>query len=301
MLEILTRAGCFVAIIILGYILKKIHFFKEEDFKILSKILLRITLPAAIVSSFVGKEIDATMLALAIIGMGGGLLHIVIGYLCNRRAGREKQIFEIVNAGYNIGAFTMPFAQGFLGPIGVITTSLFDIGNAFVCLGGSLGVANILKDGGKFSVKKIGKALVRSIAFDCYLIMAIVSLFHLPIPTPVASFAEIVGNANAFVAMLMIGVGFKLSGDRKQIGRIVRILVARYVIALVIAMGCFYLLPFALEVRQALMIVAFSPIPSSAPAYTEELKSDVGMASALNSISIVCSLVFIVSILLIAL
>ena len=50
MLEILTRAGCFVAIIILGYFLKKIGFFKESDFTILSRITLRITLPAAIIT-----------------------------------------------------------------------------------------------------------------------------------------------------------------------------------------------------------------------------------------------------------
>ena len=122
---------------------------------------------------------------------------------------------------------------------------------------------------------------------------------HIPIPKPIASFAEIVGNANAFVAMLMIGVGFKLSGDKKQIGRLIRILLTRYSVAAILALGCFYLLPFSLEVRQALAIVAFSPIPSAAPAYTVELKNDVGMASALNSLSIVCSLVFIVSILLV--
>lgn len=298
MLEILTRAGCFISIILLGNILRRVNFFKEEDFKVLSKILLRITLPAAIVTSFNGKEIDASMLAIALIGMSGGIIHMIIGYFANYRASKEKKILEIINAGYNIGAFTMPFAQGFLGPIGVITTSLFDIGNACVCLGGSLGVANILKDGGKFSIKKIGKTMIKSVALDTYLIMTVVSLFRIPIPTPISSLAEIVGNANAFVAMLMIGVGFKLSGDKKQIGRVIRILIMRYCVAAAVAVGCFYLLPFSLEVRQALMIVAFSPIPSSAPAYAEELRNDVGMASAVNSLSIVCSLVFIVSILL---
>ena len=74
MQEILTRAGCFVAIIIIGYVLRRIGFFKEEDFKVLSKIVLKITLPAAIISSFSGKEIDPSMLFLCLIGMGGGLI-----------------------------------------------------------------------------------------------------------------------------------------------------------------------------------------------------------------------------------
>ena len=33
MIDILTRAGCFVAIILLGVILRRVGFFKREDFK----------------------------------------------------------------------------------------------------------------------------------------------------------------------------------------------------------------------------------------------------------------------------
>lgn len=82
MLDVLTRAGCFIAIIIGGYVLRKVNFFKEGDFAVLSKITLKITLPAAFISNFSGK-------------------------------------------------FTIPFVQSFLGPVGVITTSLFDAGNAY--------------------------------------------------------------------------------------------------------------------------------------------------------------------------
>ena len=99
------------------------------------------------------------------------------------------------------------------------------------------------------------------------------------------------------MAMLMIGVGFKLSGDKSQIGSIVRILAVRYSIAALIAIGCYTLLPFSLEVCRALVILAFSPIASAAPAFTGDMKGDVGLSSAVNSISIVCSIVIIVALL----
>ena len=117
----------------------------------------------------------------------------------------------------------------------------------------------------------------------------------------IVNFAEIIANGNAFLAMLMIGVGFKLTGDKKQLGTIVRILAVRYSIAIIIALGCYFLLPSPLEMRQALVILAFSPIASAAPAFTGDIKGDVGLSSALNSISIVCSIVFIVGVLLIML
>lgn len=300
MLEILIRAGCFVAIIILGYTLRKVGFFGEDAFGVLAKVTIKITLPASIVYSFSGKEIEPSMLVIALLGLGCGAVYMAVAWVLNRRAGRERQAFEMLNvSGYNIGNFTLPFVQSFLGPMGVITTSLFDTGNACICLGGSYSVASIVKDNNGFSVKRILKALVKSVPFDCYVIMITLNLLHLSLPSPVISFAEIIANANAFVALFMIGIGFKLSGDRRQIGSIMRILAVRYGLAILFALGFYYLLPFSLEVRKTLMILVFAPIASAAPAFTEELKGDTGLASAVNSMSIVISIVCIVSILLI--
>lgn len=298
MQEILSRAGCFIAIILLGYILRKKDFFKEGDFTVLSKVVLKITLPAAIVSSFAGKEIDLALLSLALISICAGLLYMMVMYVLNLKRGKDAQAFEILNtAGYNIGNFTLPFVQSFLGSIGVITTSLFDVGNACICLGGAYSVASIVKGGGKFSPLKILKALSKSVAFDCYILMVTLKILHLELPNAVISFADIIANGNAFMAMLMIGVGFKLSGDKSQIGSIVRVLTVRYSIAALLAVGCYTLLPFSLEVRQALVILAFSPIASAAPAFTGDMNGDVGLSSAVNSISIICSILIIVALL----
>lgn len=302
MLDVLVRAGCFIAIIILGYTLRRINFFKEEDFAVLSKIVLRITLPAAIVTSFAGKKIDPGMLTLSLMGIGAGVVYIGLAFVLNRRKEKEAKIFDVVNmSGYNIGAFTMPFVQNFLGPVGVIATSLFDVGNAFISFGGAHSVGLIIKQGGKFSAKKIVKNLFRTIAFDTYIIMLIVNMANITLPSSILSFAEIIGNANAFLAMLMIGVGFKLSGDKEKLGKIIKILAVRYGVGLVFAIVSFFVLPFPKEVRLALMILALAPLPTSSVAYTEDLKGDVGLSSAINSISIVCSIIFIVAVLMLVL
>ena len=173
MLDILVRAGSFVAIIILGYMLRKIGVFKKEDFTVLSKIVLKITLPAAIIVSFSGKKIDLAMLSLVVLGLGGGFIYILLGILMNWHKGKESQAFWLLNiSGYNIGNFTLPFVQSFLGPIGVITTSVFDVGNAFVSLGGAYGVSKTMKGSGKFSFLQILKTLTKSNAFAFAIISA---------------------------------------------------------------------------------------------------------------------------------
>ncbi len=302
MADILMRAGSFVSIILLGYFLKKIGFFKQEDFTILSRITIRITLPATIITSFAGKEIDMAMLSLVFLAIGCGLIYIAIGFLINRRKPKEQQAFEMLNLpGYNIGTFVIPFAQSFLGPLGVIAVSLFDTGNAVICLGGAYSLASMVKEGNGFSLRRIGKALASSVPFVCYVIMLTMNLLKIPVPNLVLSAAGIIGNANAFMAMLMIGVGFKLEGSKSQTGTVVKLLAIRYGVAAVFALIFYYLLPFALEVRQALVILAFSPIGSAVPGFTGELKGDVGLSSALNSIAMVISIVIIVVLLLVML
>lgn len=297
MISLLIRAGCFVAIIVLGAVLRKIGFFKESDFTLLSKISLRITLPAAIVASFADKTVDPTLLTIVLLGLGMGVLYMAVGYLVNIRNGKEQQAFELLNlSGCNVGAFTIPFLQSFLGGGAVVVASIFDVGNAAIGLGTSYGIALSVKEGKGFSWKRIGKALSRAVALMTYVVMVILSLLHIRLPQPMLDFADIVGSANTFVAMLMIGVGFRLNANKQQLGRLLKLLALRYGIGALLAIG-FWNLPFDLLTRQTLVILAFSPIITAAPAFTGELKGDVGLSSAFNSICIVISLVIYVALL----
>ena len=58
-------------------------------------------------------------------------------------------------------------------------------------------------------------------------------------------------------------------------------------------MMAYELLPFSLEVRQAMALVSLGPISAVAPAFTGKLKGDVEMSSAINSLSIIISIVLL--------
>ena len=298
MIELLTRAGAFVAVIIFGFLMRKIGLFKEDDFRVLSNIVIKITLPAAIITSFSVNQIRPDMLILGLLGFGGGALYMLLGYLWNCKRSKEQRAFEVLNLpGYNIGAFALPFCQSFLGPMGVVATCLFDTGNAFICLGGSYSIATMIKDGCGFSWKRMLKTLGKSVPFLCYIIMVPLNLLHIRLPSLALELAGIASNANAFMAMLAIGVGFKLSGDRSQIGTIVRVLGTRDAVAAVLASCYYFLLPFPLDIRKALVILCFAPIGAAVPPFTREMGGDGGLSSAINSIAIVCSIVLMVTLL----
>ena len=301
MLDILVKAGCYIAIILLGMVLRAVGFFKEEDFPVLSKLVVKVTLPAAIIASAAGREVDPAMLYLALLGFGGGVIYMIVGFLLNRTS-KDTQAFGLLNLpGYNIGTFALPFTQSFLGATGMLTTSIFDVGNAFICLGGAFGVASAIKAGNGFDWKRVVNALSRSAPFLVYVITMSMNLLHIPIPGFVASCAGIIAGGNAFLAMLMIGVGFKLDLKWEKIGRILTVLLCRYSVATVLALGYYFLLPFDLEVRQTLVILAFAPIGSAVPGFTSELGGDVGLSCSINSMAIVISIVIIVTLLVVML
>ena len=303
MSSVLLKAGCFFLIILMGYGLKKIGLLSQSDLPVFSKLVTKITLPAAIIHNFSQATMDVSMLVIVLIGFLCSGAYAVIGYGLFAKGTRDQKAFGLVNAsGYNIGCFTMPFVQGFLGAPGVACTSLFDTGNAFICLGGAYSAAKMVKGGeGEFSLMPIVKTLVRSVPFDAYVLMTVLSLLHVSLPAPVITFSGILAGANAFLAMLMMGVGFKISGDTSQKGKIVKILTVRYSISIAMAAALYFLMPLPLEYRQVLAILPLSPIASAAPAFTADMKSDFGLASAVNSISIVISIVLITATLLIIL
>ena len=67
--EVLIKAGALVLIIVLGYGLKRAGFFKVTDFTFLSKVVINLTLPGAIVTNFSKISFEAQLLWLVVIGI----------------------------------------------------------------------------------------------------------------------------------------------------------------------------------------------------------------------------------------
>ena len=216
---VFVKAACFILIIFLGYASKRLGLLRQEDLPVFSKLVIKITLPAAIVTNFSRISMDVSMLSIVAVGFLLSGFYMAVGYLLFWNGTREEKAFGLLNAsGYNIGCFTMPFVQSFLGPVGVAVTSLFDAGNSMICTGISYTAASAVAGKGK----KSGPAgmvlrLFSSIPFDCYILMTVLTLLNLRLPAVVLSFAETVGNANSFLSLMMIGLGINLHMSRKQV------------------------------------------------------------------------------------
>ena len=61
MLDVLLKALAFTAVIAMGYILKKKGFFQLKDFYLISKIVVKITLPCAIIYNFSSISMEPSL------------------------------------------------------------------------------------------------------------------------------------------------------------------------------------------------------------------------------------------------
>lgn len=234
MYNILLKASSFVFIIFLGYFLKKKKFFSQEDSKFVNKTVINIILPSAIISSFGSFQKDNSLFILVFLGLLCNLTLIFLGYIFSRKKDSKIKALYMLNfSGYNIGAFTLPFIQNFLGSFGVIAICMFDVGNSISCTGGSYALTTMaINDSNeKNSLKNIFEKLYKSVPFMTYILMLILAIIGIKIPAPIISITSLIGAANGFMAMLMVGLMFEISFKWDYISKAFFILIIRYIFA----------------------------------------------------------------------
>ena len=294
-MDYIFKPMSYVLVIMLGYLFKRAGFFGKDDHRLMSKIMVNITLPCTIILAFDGFERDAKMFIIVGIGFICAFMPILLMYLTTGRVEKRLRAYRMLNiGGYNIGCFSLPLVQAFFGNTGVVAACMFDTGNAIMMTGGAYAMTSTLLRTGGEERESVGDVLlkfVKSLPFDAYMMMILLAALGVKIPSVIFTLTRPAGQANAFVAMLMIGMMFEPAGDRALLRETAHELVWRYLFAAASAALVFFCTPFELVVRQTLCIVCFAPLSSLAPIYTDRCHSDTALASFTNSVSIAVSLI----------
>lgn len=267
-MEFAAKLGAFFAVILAGAWAGRRGLLKQEARQALSWICLHLTLPAAILSGFSPTQarsllfVTPVALLLAACPFALGLA------LARAQSPVERACAGISMAGYNIGSFTLPLAQAFLGPQAVTVICLFDIGNAFISCGGSYALAGCLVQT-RGALGGMWRRLRGSAPFWANLFMLALALGGLQLPAAVLALLAPAAQANGFISMFLLGL--LLGGARQEGGGrpLWRFAAARAGWAAAAAGFCLAVLPGPPQVRQVMAMVCFSPISMLAPVYTE--------------------------------
>ena len=300
MVAILIKALSLVLIVAIGYGIKQLGWVKASDFGIFSKIVLRVTLPCALATSFNNYDIVTTLLSLVVIGFVVNVGQQVTGYWLNRRNGPKAKAFGVFHSGtYNIGAFSTPYLAGIIGPHAMIFSTMFDIGGAFSTAGsGYAGATALVEPRRRGRMRRVVQAVFRSPVFLTYLLLVALMIGRVRLPDPVLTLTSTVGAANPYLAMTMIGVGLELRLPASAIRRAARMLAVRYAIALLATGAVWLWLPMAAEIRTIVCMLMFAPMASMLTALTGRLGMDVELSAFMTSVTIVIGIIAMPAVLL---
>lgn len=294
---IFTKTFTYVFIIFLAYGLKRAGFLKKEDYRVLFKLMVNVSVPAVVVNSFAGLKMDASLLALVLFNIGLNLILLLAGFVLTCRSSQGKRALYMMNvAGYNTGGFVISIVQAFTSdPMGVVSNILFDFGNSIMCTSANVCITSAVLNAGK-SQKSFLRTLVsklsRSMPFLTALVMILIRAVRIDLPVFVTETASTLAAANGFLAMFTIGLMFDIEWNKAYFRSALSILGVRYAINLAAAAGFYFLAPFSLVTRQTIAIILFAPMSSLSPVFTEECGGDGALSSFTLSLSIVFSMLF---------
>ncbi len=297
MIDVIFRIlGTFV-VLSLGYLAKQKGLVKPKHSKLLGALFFKITLPFSIANAFLSVEFPPELMTLPLISLGVMVILLIISLVMSRNMTLEqKKMLIICLPSYGLGSFTLPFLQNIYGAIAVIIVVIYDVGNCVLSTGGTYAAAAIATSDEKVSVKDNIKAVFDTLRKSPPLITAI-SMFIIMstgISMPKALLSNLVApvaNANGFIAIFMIGIIIDFNMDKSVFKSAFGIVAIKIVSNVILAFAIYFFLPFSLEVRQMLFIIALSPVGQLSVVFIERLKGNMAEVAFINTLSILTSFI----------
>ena len=310
-------------IIFIGYAFKKTHIVGEKDYRVLQRIVFNLTLPAAILTSFMSSEHDLILLWISVVGLICGFLPTPILYLFSRKKSVRERTFLMLNgSGFNVGNFGFPVMQSLLGPGSLVAGAMFDIGNCIVVsAGNSLLTQSLLhinpdkplseqnetdapklphirpkdKDARRLArraaIRRILKVFFTSVPFDCYVLMIILMIANISLPSWVSTVLDPISTGNAFCSMLMVGMLMDFPNNVQEVKQALRVVAWRLPFALLFAAAAWFLLPFDPVTRKAVVMVCFCPTAVFATLFSDRVLGSARMAGFCLSLTSILGII----------
>ncbi len=279
-----------VLFFILGYLFK-VHFaYTENAGKILTRLIINITLPATILISTSNTKDIAHVLYIPLVAVVIQLLMFVIFYLLARKlklAPETESVFVTIPLITNTLLFMAPFFYLAYGDQGLTRVVLYDIGNAFTIYFFAQAIF-IFYGKGHFNLFSSIKPILASVPLWAFFLGLIISLLDLSIPEMFLKPLSILKEVNVFLPMFILG--FYFQPTLKQIKLVLFSVTFRMLLGLAIGVVVSFLLTNSMD-RITVIMAASAPIGLMSLIFSAEYEKDTQFASSIVSYSMILGLI----------
>ncbi len=292
-----------LAIIGLGYLLKRMNVVTRESGNVLIRVVLYLFLPATIFHAFAevalsGEPLFGMMFAMGFAVSGTGYL---AGYLVTRVLDlpiRSQGTLIIACGALNIGLFVYPFFIAFVGVEGLVYAAIFDLGQApfiyffAVMLAKEYGRRAKVEEAGELAASSglkrfLANPLIWAIAAG--LVVNISGLGRTDIYSTIKPLITILSDATVPIILILLGIFIESKIERTK--AILSVVMVRFGLSTILA-SVFVLITGVTGLAR-LSIFAASVVPSAVLTliYSNEEGLDSAFAASAVSITILIGIV----------
>ena len=280
-----------LAIITLGYLLKKFDFLTEKDGKVISKFLMHTTFPALMLISTVRIKFEQNLLLLPLIAfVFGSIMLLVAWFVFKKQPNDLRGLLIMGSGGLNTGLFGFPIVEGIWGRDALVNIIMFDIGNTIVVFGlcYTLGSYFASKGNGNVDIKAIFTKVIKLPPLQGMVIGLLINVSGIELPPVAMDFLDVLAKGNKPIVLLLMGIYLNFALNKKQLWAISQVLVIRYSIGLVAVVLCYFLIQPSLYQSIMIMCVVL-PVGLTILPFSDELNYDSRMAGLLVNMSLLIS------------
>jgi malate permease and related proteins len=284
-----------LAIISMGYLLKRFDYISENEGKTLSKILMHTTFPALILTSTINVHLEARLFMItSLCILLSSLCTLVAWMVFKKLPTAQRAIFTMAAGGINVGLFGFPLIEGIFGAKAMLYAIMFDLGNAIMTFGLVYPIGHYMSNKGsqKLEIKNILKKIFALPPVPAMFIGLAINVFKIPVPGIVMDGINVLSRANMALILLLLGIYMSFSIDKSQIKNILKSFSLKYTIGLV-SVACLYFCLVPSLMRNVLICLSVLPMGMTILPFSDELNFDTPLAGTMVNISLLVSFALI--------
>ena len=283
-----------LAMIGLGYFLKKNNYLSEKEGKTISKFLMHTTFPALMIISTAKVKLDSSLLLIPLFCIAFSAIMLLIAWFWFSKYPNDlRGVLTMAAGGTNVGLFGFPIIEGLFGKDALVYAVMFDIGNTIIVFGVVYPIGSYFSSNkkGKTDIKQIIKKVLSLPPVLGMILGLFINFTSLPLPSICFEFLDILAKANKPLVLLLMGIYLSFELNKKLMLAISKVLTIRYLIGIMAIFALYFLLPSYPMMRNVLMICVILPIGMTVLPFSDEFNYDSRIAGTLINISLLISFI----------
>jgi predicted permease len=278
-----------LAFIFTGFLLKTGGIIREQEGKILSRLLMHTTFPALMIVSTIRIDLNFQLFLIPLFAIGISAIMLTIAFfLFKKEKNSIRGVLTMGSGGWNVGLFGFPLIESIWGSKALLFAIMYDIGNTFLAFGVLYPIGNHFSEvpsSGKLNMLK--KVLLLPPVLGMIMGLTL-NASNIPLPNILEDVLTTLAKANKPLVLLLLGIYLSFNLDKNQFKGILKVLFIRYGIGLLTILAIYILLPKSL-MSSVLIALVILPVGMSVLLFSDELGFDAKIAGTLANLSLLLS------------